>query len=562
MAKKPPNPIHQRGISLCDADRSLTLWVRATIACLAVFAVHWVGAESRAQETPLPLREMPWFDPAGIRGSLVLCGGGDLPDDVRKKFVELAGGEKARIAVIGTDTPAELDPWKSLGVGSVEHLHASNREEANDPNFVKPLTQATAVWLAGGEQSVLVKAYLGTAVERELSALLERGGVIGGAGAGAECMTRVMIAGGDDVPELATGFDLLSGAVVDSQFEIENRKSRLFAALAKKPGLVGIGIDRGTALVVRGRRLEVLGSSTVTFCLAASESRPQREIVLKSGEAHDLTALRRAALSRALPTFPAREAAAPVVPNGSLVIVGGGGMPKEIVEKFIELAGGPEAPIVVLPTANPESPRSDRSERTFFERAGAKDVKVLQQRTRAEVESPEFGAALAAAKGVWFGGGRQWRFVDAYAQTKAATLFQNVLRRGGVIGGSSAGASIQADYLVRGSPLGNSEMMSEGYERGLGFLPGVAVDQHFTQRKRFADMTGVMKAFPQILGIGIDEATALIVQGQTAEVVGRNNVQFYDYRTGTPHGEIDYLVVKPGGRFDLVERKVIERNDQ
>jgi cyanophycinase len=232
-------------------------------------------------------------------------------------------------------------------------------------------------------------------------------------------------------------------------------------------------------------------------------------------------------------------------------------MPKEVVEKFIALAGGPTAPIVVLPTANPTNGQPESGAGEFFKRAGAKDVTVLPQRTRDEVESPEFAAALKRAKGVWFGGGRQWRFVDAYAQTKALRLFYDVLARGGVIGGSSAGASIQAEYLVRGSPLGNTEMMCEGYERGLGFLPGVAIDQHFAQRKRFADMTSVMRTFPQLLGIGIDEATALVVQGQTATVIGRGNAQFYDYRHGPPQGEKDYIVVKPGERFDLVERKVL-----
>ena len=174
------------------------------------------------------------------------------------------------------------------------------------------------------------------------------------------------------------------------------------------------------------------------------------------------------------------------------------------------------------------------------------------------MESPEFAAALKKATGVWFGGGRQWGFVDAYAGTKAVAMFHDVLARGGVIGGSSAGASIQAEYMVRGSPLGNTEMMSEGYERGLGFLPGAAVDQHFTQRKRFADMTGVMKTFPQLLGIGLDEATALVVQGQTGAIMGRGNAQFYDYRNGPPTGEKDYIVVKPGERFDLVERKLLK----
>jgi cyanophycinase len=148
--------------------------------------------------------------------------------------------------------------------------------------------------------------------------------------------------------------------------------------------------------------------------------------------------------------------------------------------------------------------------------------------------------------------------VDAYAETKAHQLFHDVLRRGGVIGGSSAGATIQADYLVRGNPLGNRQMMAEGYERGLGFLPGAAIDQHFSQRKRLGDMTALVEAHPQLLGIGIDESTALIVTGHAGVVIGRHNVYFYDRRKPVEEGRPDYEIVGPGGRYDLGSRKILE----
>jgi cyanophycinase len=138
--------------------------------------------------------------------------------------------------------------------------------------------------------------------------------------------------------------------------------------------------------------------------------------------------------------------------------------------------------------------------------------------------------------------------------TKAEALFRGVLARGGVIGGSSAGASIQGEYMPRGSPLGNEDMMADGYERGLGFLPGVAVDQHFTQRERHGDMTALMRRYPQILGIGIDEGTAIVVQGSSAQVIGRGGVHFYDYRTGRPVGDADFTVLRAGGQYDLARR--------
>ncbi len=101
-------------------------------------------------------------------------------------------------------------------------------------------------------------------------------------------------------------------------------------------------------------------------------------------------------------------------------------------------------------------------------------------------------------------------------------------------------------------------MMCEGYERGLGFLPGVAIDQHFTQRKRFADMTALMKTYPQLLGIGLDEATAIIVKGHEAEVMGKNRVHFYDARRKVEEGQPDYESVAPGGHYDLKAQKVLD----
>jgi cyanophycinase len=311
---------------------------------------------------------------------------------------------------------------------------------------------------------------------------------------------------------------------------------------------------------VHGRRLYAVGDGDVTVHLAACADRAARKIVLNGRlRAADVTALRNAARTRTGTAFPPKEPGAPVVEKGTLVIVGGGGMPKGLVQRFVELAGGPKAKIVILPTAMPDPlPKSDRMA-DVFRKAGAAKVTVLRQRSVKEVESDEFLAALREATGIWFGGGRQWRFVDAYLDTKAHDLMHEVLRRGGVIGGSSAGASIQAEYMARGDPLGNLEIMAEGYERGLGFLKGVAVDQHFSQRKRQRDMSRLVKTYPQLLGIGIDEATAIIVRGSVAEVAGSGKVFFYDTRRKAAKGQPDYEALGAGGRYDLKERTVLGR---
>ncbi len=528
-----------------------------------LFAVLLVPSISQCQEaTPSTER----INPAGVHGALVICGGGNFPKAAREQFLKLAGGDKAKLVIIPTaredadliNGEKGLKSWEADKPESLAMLHTRSRDEANQENIYGPLKQATGVWFDGGSQSRIAEAYLGTAVERELQGVLQRGGVIGGTSAGAAIMCQVMIAQGNPVAEIRTGFDLLPGSVIDQHFTERNRKPRLLGVLKKHPQLFGLGIDEGTAVIVRGRDMEVVGSGQATVCLPESSARTVREITFKSGEQTDLTRWRLAALARTQPPFPPTKIPVPKLDQGSLVIVGGGGMPPDITKRFIELAGGPESTIVCLPTANPDPLPNPPREGRFLERAGCKHVVTLSGRTLADVTSPEFLATLKEARGVWFGGGRQWRFMDAYAGTPAAEAIHDVLRRGGVIGGSSAGATIQGDYLLRGSPQGNFEMMAEGYERGLCFLPGTAIDQHFTQRKRLPDMLRVMQLYPQLLGIGLDEATAIIVQGHVAEVLGKDQAHFFDGRYQSPDEDAMSVSLEAGKRYDLIQRKSIE----
>lgn len=504
--------------------------------------------------------------PSGIKGALVLCGGGTVPAAARARFLQLAGGETARLVVIPTaaedaelsDLDKFLVPWREAKLMSLTALHTRSSDIANGTGFTEPLQTATGVWFEGGSQSRIAEAYLGTAVERELKALLHRGGVIGGTSAGAAVMSHVMIAGGNPQAEVRTGLDFLPGGVIDQHFTERNRLLRLQGVLEKHPDLFGLGIDEGTAVILRGREISILGTGKVTISLARSVTRPPREIVFSSGEATDLIRWRRAARARTAPAFPATHPDEPKVSEGSLVIVGGGRLPSEIVTRFVELAGGPDSTIVVLPTASERAFRLADREDDFLREAGCKHVVTLTGRTLAEVSSPEFLATITSARGIWFGGGRQWRFVDAYAETPALEAFRDVLRRGGVIGGSSAGATIQGEYLVRGSPQGNSEMMAEGYEQGFQFLPGVAIDQHFTQRKRQADLEEVVTQYPQLLGIGLDEETGIVVQGSAATVLGKFQAHFYDTRR-TIDGKPAATSVGAGMTFDLVKRHVVEK---
>jgi cyanophycinase len=525
-------------------------------ACLA-------GNASAAIAADFPTPTLADINPAGVSGALVICGGGNLPDDVIARFRDLAGGDQARLVVIPTagDNADSADPavtialWKERGFADVTVLHTRSRETADSEEFAAPLTTATAAWFEGGAQSRIAEAYVGTCVERELYALLRRGSVIGGTSAGAAIQSRLMIARRNPDAELMQGLDLLPGAVIDQHFKARNRQPRLTAVLESHPGHIGLGIDEGTALIVRGRSLEVLGESTVTVCFAKSGNRPPRQYEIESGATGDLTALRRTAIARAQPPFPPAELRAPVVGHGALVLVGGGSLPDEVVGRFIKLAGGERSRIVVVPTAGEDPDFENPRDVQRFSLAGANDVTLLHTTDRYRANDEEFITPLKEATGVWFTGGRQWRLVDAYADTKTLAAIRDVLRRGGVIGGSSAGATIQGEYLVRGSPLGNTEMMAEGYEQGFAFLPGVAIDQHFTERNRQPEMEALKRTFPQLLGIGIDQSTALVVQGHTAEVIGEACVSFYGENAGDDGDTPGCIVLKAGESYDLKARR-------
>ena len=333
-----------------------------------------------------------------------------------------------------------------------------------------------------------------------------------------------------------------------------------FTQVALKSGLlpdadaaIRYEFPEGSALAIIGREIQLLSAVPVTIRLAATKFYPEERITLAGRKRlADLTALRRWSRQRTEPSFPPKKLATPHVPSGTLVIVGGGGMPQGLTQRFVELAGAEKATIAVIPISMPDPlPPKDGMVETF-RRLGAKEVVELTGRTPEAVDKPEVLDLLKRATGVWFGGGRQWRFIDAYENTKAAKLMHEVLKRGGVIGGSSAGASIQGEYMARGNPLGPEDIIAPGYERGLGFLPGMAIDQHFTQRNRFKDMEQLIKTYPQLLGVGLDEATALIVQGSIAEVTGRTLVNFFD--AGKPGPE----PVASGKKYDLAARKVIE----
>jgi cyanophycinase len=251
--------------------------------------------------------------------------------------------------------------------------------------------------------------------------------------------------------------------------------------------------------------------------------------------------------------------------NGTLVIVGGGGRIDSIIKTFIKLAGGNDVPIIVIPTAE-GSERYDQNSggADKMRELGAKNVTVLHAADRNIANSNSFVMPLNNAKAIWIGGGRQWRLVDIYKNTLTEKMIWKVLERGGVIGGSSAGATIQGSYLTRGDTKNNQIMMGN-HEEGFGFLKNVAIDQHVLARNRQFDMFDILKNRPELLGIGIDENTAIIVHGNQFKVIGESYVIVYDgtfwSREGSdlknlPEKTKLFYFLHSGDEYDLLNRKI------
>ena len=251
--------------------------------------------------------------------------------------------------------------------------------------------------------------------------------------------------------------------------------------------------------------------------------------------------------------------------NGSLLIVGGAMKSEAIINRFIELAGGKDAAMVVIPTAGGrENYDQNSSLASRLRKLGATNVTVLHTYDRKVADSDAFIKPLLNANAVWFGGGRQWRLVDAYKNTKTEVMIGKVLERGGVIGGSSAGATILGSYLVRGDTKSNQIMMGD-HEEGFGYLKNVAIDQHVLARNRQFDMFEILKNRPELLGIGIDENTAIVVDGNQFEVIGESYVLVYDgsfwSREGSdlktlPEKSQLFYFLREGDRYDLLNRMV------
>lgn len=267
----------------------------------SVYAAHALAPGTRAG-----------LAPCLERGTLFLVGGGATQADLDRRFVELAGGKAARIVVIPTPSIDDGDPASPdrfagalhglVGQDRVSVLHTTSRKVADSEAFVAPLRQATGVWITGGEASWFLDSYLGTRTERELTAVLERGGVVGGTSAGAVIWASQMMTFREDsahrelqpmrVENLVfgdhhgNGIGLLRSITLAPHLSSFHLESSLRKMLANRPGLLGIGIDEATALELHAGVGHVRGRGIVTVQSGEGDT---TRAVLREGARYDFT---------------------------------------------------------------------------------------------------------------------------------------------------------------------------------------------------------------------------------------------------------------------------------
>ncbi|HYC76796.1 MAG TPA: cyanophycinase [Planctomycetota bacterium] len=498
---------------------------------------------------------------APLVGPMVLAGSGPPAAATRSAFVDLAGGGAARIVVLAGDVARakEID-WVAEGAGGVEVVVVKRASDVAAEAALGALLEADGVWLAG---------LPGKSIDAPLLRMLlvsawKRGAVLGGAGADAAAFTGTAGAREPGRLGLVPRVELVFGAKNVAHDDAHQK------AATQLPARVVVALPDGAALAVHcGRRIACVGEGKVGLAVKRKGNMLVREAVLDAdkerdrgdplGYQADLLSWVRTARSAEAPEFPPAKPAPPGIAKGALLVHGGGAVSEATWKRFLALAGGADASIVCIPSAdafeNDFAPSSFSAKQ--LEKQGCTRVRILHAATRKRAHlDPSFAAAIDGAQGVWIDGGRTYRFMDRFEGTAAHAALRRVVERGGVVAGSSAGAQVIGTFLVRGDPKTNDELVDPGYLTALGLLPGVIIDAHFRDRNRTAEFGALVARHPQMLGFGVDADTAFIVQGQVGEVLGKGAVTMFDHRAGASVAE--GVLLENGARYDLVRGKRLD----
>jgi cyanophycinase len=262
--------------------------------------------------------------------------------------------------------------------------------------------------------------------------------------------------------------------------------------------------------------------------------------------------------------------------KGHLVIIGGV-QTKDIIAKFVELAGGKDARIIIIPNAGSEPIENSEIQQKEFSELGAQSDYILFSRETADSESNL--KKMEWANAVFFLGGDQSILTHDMLNTKLLNkVYEIYYKKGGVVGGTSAGAAVMSEVMITGNELKNKDSSSSfitieqnniEVKQGFGFLKNAIIDQHFLKRKRHNRLISTLIEHPKLFGIAIDESTAIIVYpDETFRVIGNNQVLIYDPTNGTDiridkNGNLGITDMKlhiliSGDKFNMKTKQVIK----
>lgn len=484
----------------------------------------------------------------------------------------------------------EYTRWEPLvRLGRVASVRVFFRDPAGDPQdrrFFRLLEEATGVWMPASDPNTLPERFANQYPEATsrfqlaLRSVVSRGGVVGGLGGGMSCLSETVITkdldddGGWQRAELRFGLSLLNGVVLDQNFDkwagrLERmtdllRNGPKIDRLGHVPGIerrtIGIGVDRHTAVILQGNSVRVMGEGQGHLFLKGNGDRTITWRQVQAGdEPVTVTVNRKRAGAHihqieAAPRFNPFGLPEPKNPdNPGMVVLHGGNDTGEIVEMYPSLAGAPSPRMVHCPAAREScrpGPDKNRNQldkhlnetfdnwRNLEKQRRLDTLTFLTTNDRHDANRDQFVQPLKDANAVWFCGGDQNDLAALFVDRVSPTLFQEavseVVARGGVAGGSSAGLAIMSEIMIgAGTSIDDKPAQAE-LSRGFGVLKNVIAEQHFDARRgRIERLTGVLRDHKRLanfsptcqprklIGIAVEEDTALILCGCRMRVCGK-----------------------------------------
>ena len=590
------------------------------------------GGRSSADEYRKQFRDKFVELAGGAEAKLVL-----MPSDtmVRGKLDDdtlIDGGESRIEFERRLRSPEEYGRWARLPVKSFRFVYSDPVNDPQDELICQAIKEATGIWIPAYDQESLPDLFVDddhrkvSPVVTELRNLIARGGVVGGLGGGMACLPETIIA--DDLPNdsgwiqprIRFGLGLMDGVVVDKDFSEESgrlerlthllRRGTRLNRLENVPGIerrtIGVGVCNHTVAILRLNSIEAMGSRDVAVFLKSNGDRTITWHKLKHGDKLSIGAAS-SRLNRAEQQPADRKNTNPFgfPESGGLaagtVVLHGGGDTDAVIELLPKLSGNPKPHLVHCPSASDRFRPVDEAhakvlpkqlDEYFFEwrdleRSGQLSSLIFRTtNTAKDADREEFVAPLRRAHAVWFSGGNQHCLRDLLVGEDRETLFQkellNVLKRGGVVGGTSAGLAIMPTTMIVSGDDDDSEVAD--LRRGFGVLKNVLAEQHFEARQgRIKRLTDLLWDHDQIrefegndsavekIGMAVEEDTTLVVRPNRLAVHGDKFAHLFlrsrdlgtGYRTLTWHmlhpGDVAIVRESPNGcELELEEWQAVK----